>query len=602
MNKSTPWAERVLLLTVPILAFLFVPLLGNPFLVKQPLADFLLALSLLLALFQARERLSMPSKPLLYFTALLMVASLLSAWSASNRFLALQDCALEFLFLSLFLTGSCGYFSNESQNRFGQALVFSSFGISLLGIAQWFFPSTLDFDLQALGKMRVFSSLGNPNYVAFYLVLALPLAFHRFQSSSSSRSRILRAILLAVGVLCLLLTESRSGWLALLCAALVGWMVSAQKPKTRWIIGASFLALFAASLYIGFLSHTGRGRFMIWTESFDIWVQHPWGVGWENFNLHQLEAQNRFFKDPSHLALYSQNASFIFDAHNEALNILVETGPLGLLGWLGLVAWAASRGLRKAKESSFNLACYSGWCGTLFFTLWNTCLFYAPLGFPFWMVAGFFVSPGETKYPSPTPVPGGRLVRILGAVPLALILLLSGIWLVKETLAAYWEHQGDIFLSTGPFDRDIDLFHRSLELNPHNGFALQKLGLALYLGGQPEESLEALRKAKPLYGDIAVPYLEAEIMAKQGRYEEALDRYQFIQGAFPNHITPPFMMGQIYENRGDLKKARDQFQRVLDIPESTYNLRLDHEKIRRQKDYAKERLDVLPPVDMLFRH
>src|SRR2546422_5302892 len=84
------------------------------------------------------------------------------------------------------------------------------------------------------------------------------------------------------------------------------------------------------SAYLGWSTHTGRGRIMIWVETLLIWMRHPWlGVGLGQYNLHQLEAQHRFFALGDWTRNFHQNAAFVLDAHSQYLQILAEQGLLG---------------------------------------------------------------------------------------------------------------------------------------------------------------------------------------------------------------------------------------------------------------------------------
>jgi tetratricopeptide (TPR) repeat protein len=583
MNPVSRRFEWVLLAAVPLLALAFIPALGNAFLIKQTLAAPLAILALGLALWDSRRFVDPPRLPLLA-GALFLAAALVSAILASNPTIALKDCLLEVLGFGLFLLGACGFYQPNFQKKLARAIVLSSLGLSLLGIAQWVFPSALDFGLQALGKMKVFSALGNPNYVACYLMTALPLSYALFRMGKTRRERLGWAGLLGLDLLCLALTDSRSGWLAAAFGLLAWVFTGLKKAKSRRLLASGLALILLTALIVGLSSHTGRGRFMIWAESLDIWNHHPLGVGFENFNIHQLEAQRDFFAAPGRVERYAQNASFIFDAHNEALNNLVETGPLGLLGWIGLVFFVLRRGYGKASTPGLGRAWYVAWAMTLFFLLWNTGLFYAPLAFNFWITGGILASPSKGGAEKPLTL-RPRARRWIMAL-LALAFLSTAWWGTRETWASLLEHQGDILLATGPFDRDADFFQRALQLDPSNGFTRQKLGLALFFDNRYDEALESLIRARPLYGDIAIPYLQAEILARQGHYPEAVELYRFIQGAFPGHVTPPFMLGQIYLRQGKKTEARMEFEKVLAIPESPYNLRLDREKIRKQKYLA----------------
>ena len=76
--------------------------------------------------------------------------------------------------LLLFSFGHLRLWSPAFPERFAQVVYWTSLPISLLGIAQALVPGKLDFGLQALGKMAAFSTLGNPQFVAVWLVWFAP--------------------------------------------------------------------------------------------------------------------------------------------------------------------------------------------------------------------------------------------------------------------------------------------------------------------------------------------------------------------------------------------------------------------------------------------
>src|SRR6185295_4566469 len=150
--------ERVLLIALPVLAVIFDPALGNPFALKQlaaPLAAWM-AVALLAARGAGRVRWVGPALALAAGAALGIPAArnpgaAIWGWSIAAGF------ALVFALVAS--TGTTRAF------RRGLSLAFTAAGV----------PGA-DFGLQALGKMRAFSTLGNPNFVAFLLLPALPAA------------------------------------------------------------------------------------------------------------------------------------------------------------------------------------------------------------------------------------------------------------------------------------------------------------------------------------------------------------------------------------------------------------------------------------------
>jgi len=81
--------------------------------------------------------------------------------------------------------------------------------------------SLTDLELNADMPGRVFGTLGNPNNFAEFLMLFIPFAFAFFLNQEKKRFKAIAILAVAVGILALLLTYSRSGWLAFALATVV---------------------------------------------------------------------------------------------------------------------------------------------------------------------------------------------------------------------------------------------------------------------------------------------------------------------------------------------------------------------------------------------
>ncbi len=148
------------------------------------------------------------------------------------------------------------------------------------------------------------------------------------------------------------------------------------------------------------------------------------------------------------------------------------------------------------------------------------------------------------------------------------------------------EQRGDALLEQGPFPEAVETFAAALRLAPQNGYAWEKLALAQYFEGDYGAALRSLRAARERFGDVGILYLEAEILARRKDYGSAISRFEFVRDAFPQHVTPSFALGQIFRAQGDYRQAEREFVRVLGLPDSRENLKLDRKKIRIQKELA----------------
>ncbi len=577
--------EGGFLVMIPAVALVFFPWVANPFALKQEFAPLLLSAALLYWLYRGGVATVSSFAPSLSLRAALLFGACAAAsnLTAQNAPEAWLSYSLLVLGLLLFSFGHLRLWSPAFPERFAQVVYWTSLPISLLGIAQALVPGKLDFGLQALGKMAAFSTLGNPQFVAVWLVFSIPLYPALARTRPDARARLPTALVAIAAVTCLLLTRSASGLLALAAVALFGLLLRTPSAVARRILVAVSGLLLVVPVYLGWSTHTGRGRLMIWGETLLIWARHPWlGVGLGQYNLHQLEAQHRFFALGDWTRAFHQNAAFVLDAHNQYLQILAEQGLLGLCLFLFLVALIIRGAKRGLPHNPLSRGLAVAWFGQLVLFLWNAPLFYAPVLILFWTTAGILA-------PSLEPVEVTRVARrpaVALTLASALLLCASAVLFWAKLRSGVLEKRGDALLEEGPFPEAAQTFRAALEWTPQNGYAWEKLALAQYFAGDYGAALGSLQAARERFGDVGILYLEAEILARRKDYAEAIGRFEFIRDAFPQHVTPSFALGQIFRAQRDYRQAEREFVRVLGLPDSPQNLKLDRKKIRIQKELA----------------
>jgi len=202
--------------------------------------------------------------------------------------------------------------------------------------------------------LRALGVFPDPHTLAFFLGLSFCLVF----AAAWERKKRAGWLLLPSGLLfsALLLTFSRGGYLGL-GAALV-FFGTAVWPKIkisgRLVFASGAVFLLAIIFFWGtpvlgrfqsifdFGEGSNLGRLQIWRQSLEVAKQNPLlGVGLGNY--------------PAALN-FNENYRSAVSSHNAYLDILAETGVLGLSAWLffWLVVLRAAWGkTRKAKEPAF---------------------------------------------------------------------------------------------------------------------------------------------------------------------------------------------------------------------------------------------------------
>jgi len=187
------------------------------------------------------------------------------------------------------------------------------------------------------GRMRVFATLGNPNFVAAFLAGIFPLTLSL--TSAAERSR--RWVIGALGLQCvaILATGSRAPMLAV--AAAVLWMSWIRARRLTIFFGAvavCIVALAAVTSPARSLKTTVGGRFYIWKVSAPHLGEHlgtgfgPGGFAasfpaWEaRYWSAVRDVDDRMF------------AGIEDHAHNDYLEIFADYGAVGVLGFISVLA------------------------------------------------------------------------------------------------------------------------------------------------------------------------------------------------------------------------------------------------------------------------
>ncbi len=246
-------------------------------------------------------------------------------------------------------------------------------------------------DVQA----RVFSTLGQPNWLAAFLLMLIFPGFYFYMEAKSIRPRVLYYLLLVTCYLAFTFTYSRGaslglvgGLITVVGLVLVKTFLLRDKKETKKLL-FYHTKLFALPL-LGFLiinilfgsaytrlklfaesapkqaansattqlenggTESGQIRLIVWKGAVEIFKHYPlFGSGVETFAYSYYQ-----FRPASH-NLVSEWDFLYNKAHNEFLNYLANTGAVGFLTYLSLIlgfmVWAARFVLFKSKDTSERL-------------------------------------------------------------------------------------------------------------------------------------------------------------------------------------------------------------------------------------------------------
>ena len=274
---------------------------------------------------------------------------------------------------------------------------------------------------------RIFSTLGNPNLLAGFLLPLSPLALSLSAGALSLRRYFIAALALAAsGIIAVatILTGSRGGYLGLFSGAGVTVLVATawlwvNRKQVRAYLAAGLAVMTAAvcfavmripsfqrrvaSIFAGREHSSNSYRMNVWLSSFDMLKDNWWfgiGTGNEAFRLAY--------------GLYMVSGYDALGTYSVPLEVGVETGILGLISFGAILACAFARAHRKFWLASAGwtrwiaLGCASAITGLMVHGVVDTVFYRPQIHLLFWLLVAATITPdldekGDPATPPPVP-------------------------------------------------------------------------------------------------------------------------------------------------------------------------------------------------------
>lgn len=495
----------------------------------------------------------------------------------------------------------------RAPKRLATLAALAGIAVAVIAVLQWtgydpllFRGYRIDWGTMA-ARMRVYSTFGNPNFVAGYLIGTVFLAIGLGASASKRGTRSLWWAAAALMLAAILGAGSRGAWAGLAVGLLVMGLV--WKP---WLQAAPIraadhpgesdrevkLATLVTPVLLGFmliissgLNQTllGRieGRTYLWRVSWPMFAEHPFfGSGWATYQLRYLELQRAFLgAHPEWTQFWTNNRLL----HNDPLQLALETGLLGLaaFGWLLWTYGHELQGVLRAAQFPFARlwlgAGTAGLAAMLVDSLFNFqfavpptfVLIFTLLAFPFLIRILPCASAASSAQPHreiPTtssrphiqealhiakPTRGTmdsvRAKRRYGMFALRLLASLAILGLAADLLITKGRQalaERD-YLAAKALENRAELntaeavYRRGLARNPLNGRLHFGLARVLYKRGSNKESLCEAQLAERTYADSHTWVLKGYIQRDLGRPQQALATFRHAVALDPTLTIAP---------------------------------------------------------------
>lgn len=399
---------------------------------------------------------------------------LLSAFFTPLRYMTAEKAAFYISGPLLLYAASVALRGNS--HRFFTCVAFGALAVAFVGAAQFVLGHDFLFPLfgrssAVSGRMLLFSTSGNPNFVAALLAAGAPaLLFLAMEARGVRRWIWLICLLGILGVV--IATGSRAGILALSLSAAVTVGLLWPSRRNLAVLTSAVLAVVVVLLYFGVrnprpFADAATGRSIIWraTLSQNEWMR-PLGSGPGTFAYLYPTRVGHFIATDAHtdLARFAENET---SALNDYVETWSELGAIGLALLLAILfVWFRGTGRVLREDPSSRPVAVTA-IGTvvaiLILALVDSPLQRADTWALFWLALAVpLASQAETQ---------GTQRRLLRAA-LGSLLLLAGLWFgIRPVAANYFIQQGQDAESENHNATALQWYDRALRWDPSQGNA-----------------------------------------------------------------------------------------------------------------------------------
>ena len=461
---------------------------------------------------------------------------------------------------------------------------------------------------KVMGRMRLFSTFGNPNYLADYLAASLHLAVLLFLIQK--RTKFFWLFVIATLYTSLILTYTRGAWVALFLSGIfVVILLFIYERKFLFnkrfsiILVLTVLAsltvifsfpnplnlnkrnIFKRSTSIIHLKSSASQRILIWSSAIEMIKEKPFlGTGVGNFGVYYPEAQGKFLSRKENKN-YIPQTNRSTKAHNDYLQIWAETGILGIISFLTILIILYREIINFLKREKGGGLTFSSTFIIFFTGAISSFLIHATVSFPFHIVQNGMVfwllfaltekiiqkrinweenkdeSLNKASFQNEPSKPIGKLAWIF-LILIGICIFYLSFWRIRIFLSDIHVKKAEIFIEAGFYSQARKELNRAIKINPYNAQAFADLTQAdIYLGIYPE-IIQAAKKARlnwniaGIYNREAFAYLK---LGKLNKAAKALDRCIFLYPNFAagyiNYGYLNLLKGERNIKKGNLSEA-----------------------------------------------
>lgn len=544
MNFITGNFKKIFLIFIGLLPLLVFPYTHDSFVFpKIAFSSIFFSIYSTILIFKAiyKKNIFIYKNSLIFIFAFLIL--LIGFLNSYNRLLSIyKNYILICYFTTLLLVFNINKFKEKDLHFLKKILVFSTLIISIYTILQFFNIDFFNSNFENIEKTKkLFSTLGNKNFTAYFLVTFLPLF-----------TDIKKKYLIIFPVLAIFLSLCRGAIIVLFIQIFLGLLLKINKNILKKVSILTILFIFLTIIIFNnkrqfkilknwdFRYPTSViQRILIFKSSLLCIKNNPYGIGLGNF-------QNFYFKEQAKIILknemFSQYICNAQHAHNEYLEIMAELGIIsGLI--LIIIMFYYTKLLYSLDKTIF----------LVYIALLLNALFSFTFHLPAIAIPGFFISIFPYFiYKNYIKIKLTSILKIsfLSILPVFLII---GIFSYKYLMS-------EIMLNKYIITANTKFLKKSIEYLPFNPDANFKSGV-LFLNLKKyenaisffEKSLRFQEFPSRFYYVGLCYYLNKDYILAKLYFNKTIQ-------LSPYHYHAHYYLGNIYERFNNKKKANEKYK------------------------------------------
>ncbi len=466
---------------------------------------------------------------------------------------------------------------------------------SIIGYLQYF--NIIPFQGNYIFESVIIGTFGNVNRVGGFLAASLPLLTGLFLLSEKKQHRLGIGISIFIVFSLIILTESRGAWIGLITAIIIydtGYLkkiwIYFKKSNFKIILSSVSLGIFTTFVYLLYSMNVASslGRIFIWKVTSHMIIDNPvFGIGHGNYPVKYLDYQANFFTNISN-TVYFDFAANLKQAHNQYLEILAETGVVGLLLFFvliyvvyrlcsKLINRACNEPLshigRMLRASTTVIIVHSFFDSPLF-TLPILLLFYFNIS----ILATFLKNNNVHQslfHVSFSILKKSHMKQLyklafVGSCLIGVLLFFN----INKKIQGYslWNDGKHMdYVGSDQWEKSIKCFTKAIQCIPNNGELYHNLGIAYVMDQQFEKALSAFETARINFNDRDIYLFNGIAYQELENYTQAEYYYLKAINMFPNQLRPRLMLGIMFKETNQLQKAQIFLEGIINIKPKIQN-------------------------------